>query len=164
LVCATHRDLRAMVLDGTFRQDLFYRVARLIVPVPALRSRPEDVRALCGHFLREIASEVGPRQLSEEALRRLIAHDWPGNARELRNVLCAAATTASSCIELTDIERALSHVSAFSPRGVDVEMLRRTVNAHGGNLAAAARALGMPRSTLRDRLRALQEDDDASAA
>jgi DNA-binding NtrC family response regulator len=160
LVCATHRDLRAMVADGAFRQDLFYRIARLIVQVPALRQRPEDLRALCGHFLRQITRELGPRTLSDAALSRLLAHDWPGNARELRNVLCAAASTSGGAIEAHDVERALGYVGGGVPRGVDPEALRRAVAEHAGNLAAAARSLGMPRTTLRDRLRALPVDSE----
>ena len=154
LVCATHRDLRRMVLDGTFRQDLFYRIARAMIQVPSLRVRPEDLRALSQRFLREIGRDLGPRSLTDEASARLLAHTWPGNVRELRNVLSVAATAASSCIEVADIERALSRVGGGeATREVSVETIRRTVAECAGNQAAAARALGIPRSTLRDRLR-----------
>jgi DNA-binding NtrC family response regulator len=154
LVCATHRDLRVMVADGTFRQDLFYRVARVVIQVPSLRVRPEDLRALVKRFLSEIARELGPRELSREALQRLLTHEWPGNVRELRNVLSAAATTCSGCIELGDIERALERVGGGSnTRELTSEMIRRALDESSGNQAAAARALGIPRSTLRDRLR-----------
>jgi transcriptional regulator with AAA-type ATPase domain len=156
LVCATHRDLRSMVADGTFRQDLFYRVARVVIQVPSLRVRPEDLRALVKRFLSEIARELGPRELSREALQRLLTHEWPGNVRELRNVLSAAATTCSGCIDLGDIERALARVGGGSgARELTSEMIRRALDESSGNQAAAARALGIPRSTLRDRLRQL---------
>ncbi len=94
VVCATHCDLRAMVGTGAFRRDLYYRLTRLVIEVPPLRHRPEDIRALSEHFLDQIAAEVGPREIDEEAMSRLLAHPWPGNARELRNVLCSAAAIA----------------------------------------------------------------------
>jgi len=154
LVCATHRDLRAMVVEGTFRQDLFFRIARLPVQLPALRTRPEDVRALVRHFLAEIAHELGPRSVSPEALARLSSHAWPGNVRELRNVLCAAAAMASGCIEAADIERALERVGGYvQAREITPDAVQRALVECCGNQAAAARALGIPRSTLRDRLR-----------
>ncbi len=154
LVCATHRDLRGMVQDGTFRQDLYYRIARLVIELPTLRSRPEDVRALCQHFLREICVELGPRELSEEAQARLVAYDWPGNARELRNVLCAAAASAALRIEPQDVDQALAKVGGpLGARQLSEETLRRAVEEHKGNMSAAARALGIARSTLRDRLK-----------
>jgi transcriptional regulator with AAA-type ATPase domain len=154
LVCATHRDLRTMVADGHFRQDLFYRIARIVIQVPSLRARPDDLRALVPHFLAEISRELGPRTLAPEALVRLLAHDWPGNVRELRNVLSAAATTAFGCIEADDIERALARVGGHgAAREVTADMIRRAVTECCGNQTAAARALGIPRSTLRDRLR-----------
>jgi len=156
LVCATHRDLRAMVAEGAFREDLYYRIARLVLEVPALRSRPEDVRALARHFLHQVRNELGPRELSSGAEARLVAYDWPGNARELRNVLCAAAcATTAPCIEEQDVDRALRRVGGRHPlRGPDPESMLRTLDACQGNLSAAARALGVPRSTLRGRLRA----------
>jgi transcriptional regulator with AAA-type ATPase domain len=156
LVCATHRDLRAMVADGRFREDLYYRIARLVLEVPALRSRPEDVRALARHFLRQVRGELGVRELSSDAEARLVAYDWPGNARELRNVLCAAAcATTAPWIDEQDVDRALRRVGGRHPaRGQDAEAVQRAVVAYQGNLSAAARALGIPRTTLRDRLRA----------
>ncbi|MFW5925486.1 MAG: sigma 54-interacting transcriptional regulator [Myxococcota bacterium] len=154
LVCATHRDLRAMVADGTFRQDLYYRITRLAVDVPPLRDRPQDIRALSDHFLRAVVPDVGRRTLSAGAAARLLAHDWPGNARELRNVLgAAAAASASDTIHREDVERALSRLGGTVFRPATSEGLREVVQRHRGNLTAAARSLGMPRSTLRDRLR-----------
>jgi transcriptional regulator with AAA-type ATPase domain len=154
LICATHRDLRGMVSEGTFRQDLFYRIARLVIAVPSLRVRPEDLRALVRRFLSEIAREVGARELSAAGMARLASYDWPGNVRELRNVLSAAATLTQRQIDAVDIEHALTRVGgASSVRELGSETIRRALAECCGNQAAAARALGMPRSTLRDRLR-----------
>ncbi|MEY4580142.1 MAG: hypothetical protein RL701_4845 [Pseudomonadota bacterium] len=154
LVCATHRDLRAMVAEGTFRQDLFYRIARVVIQVPSLRTRPEDLRALAQRFLLEIARDLGTRTLTPEAWARLGAHAWPGNVRELRNVLSAASASATSCIDACDIERALERVGGQgAPNEVTAEMVQRALSECCGNQTAAARALGIPRSTLRDRLR-----------
>jgi hypothetical protein len=155
LVCATHRDLAQMVAEGTFRQDLYYRLARLVLRVPPLSERPEDVIALAQHFLRALTQELGARSLSRAAEARLLLHSWPGNARELRNVLCAAAAvSASSRLEPEDVERALMRVSGPLVRTpLDGRSVERAVASYGGNLSAASRALSIPRSTLRDRLR-----------
>jgi transcriptional regulator with AAA-type ATPase domain len=161
LVCATHRDLRAMVADGGFRQDLFYRVARLVIPVPSLRARPDDLRALVEHFLAEIGRELGPRSIAPDAVSRLLAHEWPGNVRELRNVLSAAAATAHWCIESVDVDRALALVGGQGTlRELSPEALRRVLADCCGNQTAAARVLGIPRSTLRDRLRQAPARED----
>jgi DNA-binding NtrC family response regulator len=160
LVCATHRDLRKLVHAETFREDLYYRLARLVVTVPPLRERPEDVEALADHFLREIENDVGKKVLSREARDRLLVYPWPGNARELRNVLSAAAASSpSGRIEWADIGRAMDRVAGphcESRQGSTPHAaLHQVLEQHRGNVSAAARTLGMPRSTLRDRLRGL---------
>jgi len=156
LVCATHRDLRRMVASGTFRRDLYYRVARLALDVPPLRERPEDVCALADHFLRQARAEVGERSLSTDAVGRLLAHAWPGNARELRNVVCAAAAaTPARRVEAVDVERAIVRLGGEAAAAVTGPRLHAIVEAHRGNMSAAARTLGIPRSTLRDRLKGL---------
>ncbi len=155
LVCATHRDLAQMVDEGSFRQDLYYRLANLVVHLSPLRERPEDVLALARHFVGAMARELGGRRLSEAAETRLLAHDWPGNARELKNVLrAAAALSPSPDLDAHDIERALARVSAPLARALpDAPSMERTLARYNGNLSAASRALNIPRSTLRDRLR-----------
>jgi two-component system response regulator GlrR len=161
VVCATHRDLRGMVAEGLFRQDLYFRIARIVLEIPPLRLRPEDVVALARHFLIDLASSVGPKQLSPSASERMREHSWPGNVRELRNVLSAAAlASAAPRIERHDLERALDRVGGGSVmRGAtDADAVREALHHFGGNIAATARALGVPRTTLRDRARRLRSD------
>jgi len=158
VVCATHRDLRAMVAAGQFRQDLYYRVARIVIEVPPLRARPQDVRAIAQTVLAEVGAELGGRELSKEAMAVLLRHDWPGNVRELRNVLCAVALrTGSAVIEAGEVERVLfASQPSHTPRAERDRELLATVARHGGNLTLAARAIGMKRTTLRDRVRVLR--------
>ncbi|MGB8224761.1 MAG: sigma 54-interacting transcriptional regulator, partial [Polyangiales bacterium] len=98
LLCATHRDLRAMVREGGFRSDLYYRIHRLVVDVPSLRVRPDDIVCLAQHFIRRMQPEIGERHLEAQALERLCGHRWPGNVRELRNVLELAALDCDGAV------------------------------------------------------------------
>jgi DNA-binding NtrC family response regulator len=158
LLCATHRDLRAMVREGRFRTDLYYRIHRLVVEVPALRARPDDIAPLAAHFIRLMEPEVGDRRLAPEALERLQEYSWPGNVRELRNLLeLAAVDCDGALIDLASVERALRRSAAPSVHRPSPSALRETLEQYGGNLSAAARALGIPRSTLRDRLQGASE-------
>jgi two-component system NtrC family response regulator len=145
-----------MVQAGSFRQDLYYRLARLVLRLSPLCERHEDIVPLAEHFLAQLAGEVAGRSLSADARTRLLAHNWPGNARELRNVVhSAAAMSAAPMLEATDIERAIARISgalAIKP-SVDPRAIESAVQRYGGNLSAVSRALEIPRSTLRDRLR-----------
>ncbi|MGF1465836.1 MAG: sigma 54-interacting transcriptional regulator [Sandaracinaceae bacterium] len=163
LICATHRDLRRGVQEQRFRQDLFFRLARLVIVVPPLRERPDDIEPLAERFLAAAAAELGPCRLGHDAVGRLQAYGWPGNVRELRNVVQAAAAGAGGAeIEARHIERALARLGG-PPRGAG-SGLEAVVARHGGNLSAAARALGVPRSTLRDRLAAARRASSDSGA
>lgn len=156
LLCATHRDLGQMVQAGAFRQDLFYRLARLVIKLSPLRERRDDILPLASHFLQGCEQDLGARRLSKEAEARLLAYGWPGNARELRNVVCsAAAMTAAPDLSAQDIERALTRIASTTaaPMELDAEAIETAVQRYGGNLSAVSRALSIPRSTLRDRLR-----------
>lgn len=154
LVCATHSDLRDEVRAGRFRTDLFYRIHRLVVEVPPLRARPNDIEPLARHFLAQMESQVGKRELGREVLGRLQWHRWPGNVRELRNVLeLAAVDCDGALIDLAAIERSLRRTGEAGLAAPSTDMLREALEHYGGNVSAAARALGMPRSTLRDRLK-----------
>jgi DNA-binding NtrC family response regulator len=158
LVAATNRDLNRMVLSGAFRADLYHRLATLKLKMPPLRDRPEDVEPLARHFLAALEDEVGPKELAEDALAALAAHPWPGNARELRNVLYrAAAVSSGRVLAATDLEleaprRALD-VARFHLDEVPKARIREVMERHAGNVTAAAKELGVPRSTLRDHFR-----------
>ncbi len=106
VICATHRDLRAMVERGEFREDLFYRICGITLEVPPLRARMGDVPRITEHLLERIAVETGGerKMLSAEAMELLLRHSWPGNVRELENVLRSAAVfTDDAVISASDL-------------------------------------------------------------
>lgn len=152
LVCATHRDLRSMVARGTFRADLYYRLVQLRIDIPPLAERPEDVRALAEHFLAQASAELGSKRLSADAHEALLAYGWPGNVRELRSVVLAAATESAGLVQRDDVLRAIERISGEDARRDLSPLGARALVEQHGSIAAAARALGLPRTTLRDRL------------
>ena len=170
VVAATNRDLPGMVRDGSFRADLFHRLAAVTLEVPPLRDRGEDLALLIRHLL---PAGVAP---DEDALRVLRAHPWPGNVRELGFVLQTAAALAEGG-RLREADLRLARVPktpaparpaleglVSDRRRVqqisDVE-IREALAQEGGNRAAAARRLGMGRSTFFRRLREIQARDGA---
>ena len=165
LVAATHRDLLAMVRDGSFRSDLYYRISAFPVPVPPLRERPEDVALLADALLARLRPGRHFR-LGEAALAVLQAHDFPGNVRELRNVLeRASLLTDDECIDLQHLPgdvrkpRALPHPGKSPPEHVaalqeaEREALQRSLANYRGNRRELARALGLSERTLYRKLR-----------
>ncbi len=98
IVCATNRDLKALVAQGTFREDLYYRLCGVTLEIPALRMRADDIADIADHLLQVVAAErkEPPKRLSEGALQVLQRHSWPGNVRELDNVLRAASLFCDS--------------------------------------------------------------------
>jgi transcriptional regulator with PAS, ATPase and Fis domain len=111
LICATNRDLPAMVKAGTFRQDLFFRLQVVVLMLPPLRDRREDVAALCRHFLSIQADTYGEKlkELSDRAIAALQAYSWPGNIRELANAMEQAYVLASS--NMIDLEDLPQHIA-----------------------------------------------------
>lgn len=171
LVCATHADLAALVREGRFRQDLYYRLHVIVVAIPPLRARTEDLPWLAGRLLRETVARfgLGPRTLSPAALAALADYDWPGNVRELRNrIERAAALADGEVLGLAELfpEQSLEEAAgpAIGPaaglldsameeatRAAIQDALRRS----GGSRAEAARILGISRTTLWKRMREL---------
>jgi DNA-binding NtrC family response regulator len=156
VVAATHAPLEQRVTAGQFRRDLFHRLECFVVNVPSLRERRGDIAAIARELLSQLGLQVGARTLTPAALARLTAHDWPGNVREMRNVLCRAADGAAhpGKIDADDIDRGLrrappAHRLCLTPQGAQA-LLRE----NAGNLSAAARAAGMPRTSFRKLLEA----------
>jgi two-component system response regulator FlrC len=158
VIAATHRDLRQRVREGSFREDLFYRLNVIALELPSLRERPGDVEALARHFVAAIAREVKrpALALAPGALARLYAHAWPGNARELRNALERAAVLAEGdLIQPEDLPEEIGAAEAASDgsfhgrvEGFRRELIRETLAATGGNQTEAARRLGLQRTYL----------------
>ncbi len=167
VVAATHRDLSAMVKDGRFREDLFYRLDVVTVQLPPLRERKQDIPLLVDHFLRTLGRRHrrGPVAVDPDAQARLLAYDWPGNVRQLQNVLERALVLAEQdVIGPEHLPEEIRSVTASGPGGPDspgapagdevalAEVERRHVlrvlDATGGNRQAAAKILGISRRTL----------------
>jgi two-component system response regulator HydG len=159
VVCATHRDLAAMVAAGRFRQDLYYRLNVVRLPIPPLRDRREDIPRLAQHFLEQHRHPERPvRGFTPEALQALAAHDWPGNVRELENTVeSALALARSDELDAADLvlpsrgtaEGAAAPVGAvpLSLAAYERAALERALHECGGDATAAARRLGIGRST-----------------
>src|SRR5258708_38853278 len=154
VVAAPHARLEQRVTQGGFRRDLFHRLECLVVRVPALRERRGDIGAIARQLLDQISPAVGLRVLTPGAVARLAAHDWPGNVRELRNVLCRAAdaTLGGNRLDAADVERALRRVPAGPATCITRERARENFRHRAGNLTAAARAEGLPRTPFRSLL------------
>jgi two-component system nitrogen regulation response regulator GlnG len=96
VIAATNRDLEAMMREGRFREDLFYRLNVVTITLPPLRERREDIPLLADHFLAKYAADLGERAIAPEALDRLMGYDWPGNVRELENLIQRAMVMATA--------------------------------------------------------------------
>jgi len=151
VVAATHARLEEKVTRGEFRRDLFHRLECLVVTVPPLRERRGDIGVIGRALLQQLEPDIGERILTPGALARLAAHDWPGNVRELRNVLCRAADArvGSARIDAEDVDRALRRDGPPVLKRVTPQRARELMNETSGNLSAAARAAGLPRTSFR---------------
>jgi transcriptional regulator with PAS, ATPase and Fis domain len=168
VLAATSRDLKALVAEGRFREDLYYRLNVLPIRLPALRERLGDLEALAESLLESIAARTGmpQRELSPSAIGALAAHGWPGNIRELRNVLeQAAMLTDNPRLAAEDFARILPASAAREARGggalrplpeqiaeLERSSIRLALAATGGNKVSAARMLGISRATLYEKL------------
>ncbi len=159
VISATHRDLTAMVSDGTFREDLYYRLAVIPVRLPSLRERPEDIMLLANHFLARAAGAAGKtiEGFDEEATTWLAQHRWPGNVRELENMVERAVTLAREA-RITRADLGTEFVSAAPAGGhrptlaeVEEQYIRRVLEETKGDKSAAARLLGISVRTLQRR-------------
>jgi DNA-binding NtrC family response regulator len=160
VISATHRDLATMVDEGGFRTDLFYRLDVVRIKIPPLRERREDIPLLAHHFLRKHADENSRIEgIDERALELLMASDWPGNVRELENTIeSAMALAPGPRLRISDLalNRPASRPNSVSvPTGLPISLeayercaLERALADCAGDVTAAARILGIGRSTL----------------
>jgi two-component system NtrC family response regulator len=161
IVCATHQNLRERIAAGSFREDLFYRLAEIVVTVPPLRDRPGDAVLLAHALVRRIADEQkrGRLGISDEALAAIERHRWPGNVRELENVIKRAVILADGpVIQVRDLgmesqqaEEAPLNLREARDSAERREVVRALARANG-NLSKAADLLGVSRPTLYDLL------------
>jgi len=178
VIAATSRDLQALVEEGRFRADLFYRLNVLPIRVPALRERLADLDALAESLLEQIATRSGmpQRELLAGALQALSAHEWRGNVRELRNALEQAAMLTDKirldAEDFADVLRGSTPSPAARWRvGVGAndtsplpqriaelerESIRSALATTGGNKVSAAKLLGISRATLYEKLAAMR--------
>jgi len=175
VVCATHRDLRAMVERGEFRADMLHRLCAIEVVIPPLRARVDEIRPLSLHFL---AQAQGIKTITPEALALLEAYPWPGNIRELRNVIArTAALSLGPCITEADLPEHVRTRAALLPasvspasltsesrredlrlqlKAVEQSEVERALARSAGNQRKAAAMLNLPLRTFERRLRALR--------
>jgi DNA-binding NtrC family response regulator len=177
VIAATHSDLAKMVAEGTFREDLYYRLNVIPIRLPALRERREDIPLLVQHFLQKLAAESGRGQvtISQDALRRLMAYHWPGNIRQLENAIerALAFSQGRSQIDVQDLtsdiqEQAEASTSSdvwFPDDGLDfaryietieLALIRRSLERTQGNKRQAAKLLNLKRTTLIEKLKRLE--------
>ncbi|MEO6576501.1 MAG: sigma 54-interacting transcriptional regulator, partial [Polyangiaceae bacterium] len=151
VIAATHVPLEERVAAGTFRRDLFHRLEVFVVEAPALRERRGDIAPIARKLLSEAREEIGRRCLSSSALARLADHDWPGNVRDLRNVLLRAADVAGAAetIEGAHVDRAIRARREHGPVALTPSLAKTIWSQHGENISAAARAANVPRTTFR---------------
>jgi two-component system response regulator AtoC len=170
LIAASNRDLRALVSEGKFREDLYYRLNVVQIRVPPLRERKDDIPLLANAFLKEISQRDGKpfRPLAPDAMDCLLRYDWPGNVRELKGAIDSGVTLASGPqIFLPDLPLTISQ-NAGSTFGNSAEksgqmnlhdqemrLIMRALEESGGNRTEAAKKLGISRRTLHRRLREL---------
>ncbi|HKK72856.1 MAG TPA: sigma-54 dependent transcriptional regulator [Candidatus Krumholzibacteria bacterium] len=182
VVAATHQHLEDLVQQGRFREDLYFRLNVIPLHVPALRERPGDVEELVGHFLHEESSryDVTPPRITEPAMARLARHAWPGNIRELRNVverlvvLHAGGTIGVDALPF-ELNEATPSTSAAevdtdytglplkqAKERFERELIEAALARHDGNVTHAARDLGLERTHLHKRIRALGIGQDGA--
>jgi two-component system NtrC family response regulator len=161
IVCATHQDLQAMIAAGSFREDLFYRLAEIVVKIPTLAERPGDAALLAKHFVHLFAREMNPqvKGLAPSALAAIDAWAWPGNVRELENRMKRAVIMADGKL-VTAEDLDLGGAGDDGPvnlkaarEGADRRAIRHALARADGNISGAAKLLGISRPTLYDLLK-----------
>jgi two-component system, NtrC family, response regulator AtoC len=169
IVCATNRDLKALIKVGAFREDLYYRINAITITIPPLAARKEDIPPMIDYFLRKSAEANGgrPKAISDDAREALSRYEWPGNVRELRNVIERSVILSSGdSIEASDLPREILGVpetigvpDISAATGEDrlssseAKLIEESLALCAGNVTYAAKILGVSRDTLRYRIK-----------
>jgi len=162
IVCATHQNLEAMIVEGRFREDLYYRLAEIVIKIPPLAERHGDVTLLARHFAQRFAASLNPqvRGLAPDALATLNDWKWPGNIRELENRIKRAVIMAdgrlvtAADLDLGEPEDEAEHLNLKAAREVaDRKAIRRALARTENNISGTAKLLGVSRPTLYDLLK-----------
>ena len=163
IIAATNRDLEAGIKNGTFRKDLFYRLNVVTIKLPSLRERREDIPLLVENFLARFQTGGSAKQISDEALGRLMSYDWLGNMRELENCIQrAVALGSASSIQLQDLPSGFLYRDArtsgsgqhlFTLQALEQQAIRQALQAVGGDRVRAARVLGIGKTTIYRKLK-----------
>src|SRR6476620_2145601 len=163
IVCATHQNLESMIAAGTFREDLFYRLAEIVVKVPSLSERSGDAVLLARHFVNRFAKELGRsvQGLGPDAVEAIDAYSWPGNVRELENRLKRSVIMADGkSVTAADLDlkpKDEGETAAINLRAVrevaDRRAIRQAMSRTDNNISGAAKLLGISRPTLYDLLK-----------
>ena len=162
IIAATNKDLLSLVKKGIFREDLYYRINVINIPLPALRERGNDILLMINHFLEKFSKEMDCPMLniSDDALRVLVNYQWPGNVRELENLIQRLVIiTDGDFIHVTDLP-ALMKFYVNQKKGVnrtladvEIEHISHVLASVNGNKTKAAKVLGIDRKTLREKLK-----------
>ncbi|MDH5476746.1 MAG: sigma-54 dependent transcriptional regulator, partial [Nitrospinota bacterium] len=172
IVSATNKDLAEEVSRGNFRDDLFYRLNVITLTVPPLRDRPEDIPALAYHFLKKYREEMNKDivSITDEALAVMAAHPWPGNIRELENVMeRAVVICAGKSISLADLPEGMTPAGVAVPTTLEAEetlaplrvargawekeYLQKALGRNNGNISRTAEAIGLARKNLQEKIK-----------
>jgi DNA-binding NtrC family response regulator len=162
LIAATRHDLRGLVAEGRFREDLYYRLNTFLLVVPPLRERPADIPVLARFFLERAAAQLGKTglALSSAALEALLAYAWPGNVRELENAMERAAMLCDGEVASSDLP--IPQAVGAPPAGwkeIERQAIEEALRAHNGNRTHAARQLGISLRKLQYRLKEYESQD-----
>lgn len=163
IVCATHRNLKKMIADGSFRDDLYYRIAEVTIAIPPLREREGDAVLLANHFLKRYAGDRpgAPTRFAPAALAALGLHSWPGNVRELENrvkravIMADGPAITAADLDLADNPDTVPPTLRESRMASDRKAVTAALTAAGGSISQAAKLLGISRPTLYDMIREL---------
>jgi two-component system NtrC family response regulator len=163
IVCATHQDLEAMIAEGRFREDLYYRLAEIVVKIPSLVERAGDAALLARHFVNRFGRELNPtgQGISADALALVDSYPWPGNVRELENrikravIMAEGRSIGADDLDLPGKAREESHaINLRAAREVaDRRAIRQAMSRTDNNISGAAKLLGISRPTLYDLLK-----------